>query len=183
MGKETSSPSCQPHSPFVFLILYHTTLYHLCFATSETGAPPPALKNVSKNGKQNLLTSLTALQAPLFSDLINELHKWNDQTLNGAILFAYLPTLMLLAVTTILPLVIWCTPLCCLVTIISDVIFITTSVSSIFEGHHVKSSTHKHLVVKIYVFLLFSVLLLPCLFLTSLDALIRKGALLVWNEN
>jgi hypothetical protein len=45
-----------------------------------------------------------------------------------------------------------------------------------FEGHHTVSSTHKYLVVKTYVFLLFSVLLLPSLFLTSLDALIRKGS-------
>jgi hypothetical protein len=45
-----------------------------------------------------------------------------------------------------------------------------------FEGHHTVSSTHKYLVVKTYVYLLFSVLLLPSLFLTSLDALIRKGS-------
>lgn len=45
-----------------------------------------------------------------------------------------------------------------------------------FEGHHTVSSTHKYLVVKTYAFLLFSVLLLPSLFLTSLDALIRKGS-------
>lgn len=100
----------------------------------------------------SIISALQPLkQAPLFADIINSLHAWN----NGAILFAYLPTLFLLAVTTILPLVIW--------------------FSSMFEGHHTVSSTHKYLVVKTYVFLLFSVLLLPSLFLTSLDALIRKG--------
>ncbi|KAL6080633.1 Transmembrane protein 63C [Balamuthia mandrillaris] len=77
---------------------------------------------------------------------------------DGAFVFAYLPTLMLLLVTSILPLIIWA--------------------SSNLEGHHTNSATHKSLAVKTYVFLLFNVLILPGLWLTSINAL----AIASWNN-
>ncbi len=39
----------------------------------------------------------------MFKEIITALHEWN----NGALIFAYLPTLLLLVVTSILPLIIW----------------------------------------------------------------------------
>eukprot|EP01087_Luapelamoeba_hula_P024294 TRINITY_DN9194_c0_g1_i4.p1 TRINITY_DN9194_c0_g1~~TRINITY_DN9194_c0_g1_i4.p1 ORF type:complete len:1010 (-),score=136.87 TRINITY_DN9194_c0_g1_i4:60-3089(-) len=73
----------------------------------------------------------------------------------GGLLFTYLPSLVLLFFTFLLPLIIW--------------------LSSIFEGHHTISSTHKWLVVKTYLYFLFNILILPSLFLTSIDALIEKA--------
>lgn len=72
----------------------------------------------------------------------------------SGVLTAYIPSLTMVVITIVLPLLIW--------------------LAGMLEGADSMSEQHRSIAVKTYFYLLFEVLILPSLYLTSIDALIES---------